>query len=89
MRYNTQTLSDFTVTFPSAANRTTTRRGNLNTVCFLLLKVENEIAGENNICDFRAYCLRTEIPVVTKPRDTLSNLLEDWAQKTERRLQKI
>lgn len=87
MRYNSQTLSDFTVTFPSAANRTTTRGKNLNTVCLLLLKSGNDVAGENNVCDFRADCLWTEIPAGMKPQDILSNLLEDLAQKTERRHQ--
>lgn len=49
MRYNSQTLSDFTVTFPKCGKQNNKKKKKLNNVCPLLPKAGNEFAGENNV----------------------------------------
>lgn len=70
------------------ANKTTTKKNNkkkkLN-VCAWLSTAGEEVAEENNVCDFRVGRLRTEIRTVMKPRNILSNLREDCAQNVKRR----
>lgn len=55
MRYNSQTLSDFTVTFPKCGKQNNNKKNNnnnnknLNNVYGWLSKAGNEVAEENNV----------------------------------------
>lgn len=50
MRYNSQALSDFTVTFPKRGKQNNNKK-QLKNACASLPKVAQKVAGENNVAE--------------------------------------